>query len=60
MFIDFKLVQFSKGRLFTTYFVPDRVFWKTNAKEIILPTLTGQMGVLKDHIPILTGLDIGR
>nr|YP_010700357.1 ATP synthase CF0 subunit epsilon [Flexiglena variabilis]WCH63494.1 ATP synthase CF0 subunit epsilon [Flexiglena variabilis] len=39
--------------------VPDRIFWKNNAKEIILPTLTGQMGVLKDHIPLLTGLDTG-
>jgi len=39
--------------------VPDRIFWKDNAKEIILPTLTGQMGVLKDHIPLLTGLDTG-
>ena len=29
-------------------------------KEFILPTLTGQMGVLKDHIAVLTGLDIGR
>nr|YP_009145455.1 ATPase epsilon subunit [Monomorphina parapyrum]AKL78928.1 ATPase epsilon subunit [Monomorphina parapyrum] len=39
--------------------VPDRVFWKENANEIILPTLTGQMGVLKNHIPLLTGLDTG-
>nr|YP_009540935.1 ATPase epsilon subunit [Lepocinclis tripteris]AYQ93361.1 ATPase epsilon subunit [Lepocinclis tripteris] len=39
--------------------VPDRVFWKSSTREIILPTLTGQMGVLKDHIPLLTGLDTG-
>nr|YP_010700483.1 ATP synthase CF0 subunit epsilon [Strombomonas costata]WCH63622.1 ATP synthase CF0 subunit epsilon [Strombomonas costata] len=39
--------------------VPDRIFWRDNAKEIILPTLTGQMGVLKGHIPLLTGLDTG-
>jgi len=39
--------------------VPDRVFWKDSAEEIILPTLTGQMGVLKNHIPLLTGLDTG-
>lgn len=24
-----------------------------------MPTLTGQMGVLKNHIPLLTGLDTG-
>nr|YP_009144891.1 ATPase epsilon subunit [Euglenaria anabaena]AKJ83338.1 ATPase epsilon subunit [Euglenaria anabaena] len=39
--------------------VPDRIFWKDNVREVILPTLTGQMGVLKDHIPLLTGLDTG-
>jgi len=39
--------------------VPDRVFWKDNAKEIILPTLTGQMGILSNHISALTGLDTG-
>lgn len=44
---------------FATKLVPDRVFWKNDAKEIILPTLNGQMGVLKDHIPLLTGLDTG-
>lgn len=32
---------------------------KECVNDIILPTLNGQMGVLKDHIPILTGLDIG-
>jgi len=39
--------------------VPDRVFWKDKAVEIILPTLTGQMGILNNHIPVLTGLDTG-
>nr|UXD06226.1 ATP synthase CF1 epsilon subunit [Eutreptia sp. CCAC 1914B] len=39
--------------------VPDRVFWKDQATEIILPTLNGQIGVLTNHIPVLTGLDIG-
>ena len=43
----------------STFFVPDRVFWKDTAKEIILPTLTGQMGILTNHIPLLTGLDTG-
>jgi len=40
--------------------VPDRIFWKDNAKEIILPTLSGQMGVLTNHIPLLTGLELIR
>jgi len=39
--------------------VPDRLFWKDNVKEILLPTLSGQMGVLTNHISLLTGLDTG-
>jgi F-type H+-transporting ATPase subunit epsilon len=38
---------------------PNRIFWKDEAKEIILPTNTGQMGVLTNHMPLITGLDIG-
>ena len=44
---------------FSTFFVPDRIFWKENVTDVILPTLNGQMGILKDHIPVLSGLDIG-
>jgi ATP synthase F1 epsilon subunit len=38
---------------------PDRVFWNEQAEEIILPTNTGQMGVLTNHAPLITALDIG-
>jgi ATP synthase F1 epsilon subunit len=38
---------------------PDRVFWNNTAEEIILPTATGQMGILTNHTPLITGLDIG-
>jgi ATP synthase F1 epsilon subunit len=38
---------------------PDRIFWNQEAEEIILPTNTGQMGVLTNHAPIITALDIG-
>jgi F-type H+-transporting ATPase subunit epsilon len=38
---------------------PDRVVWDANAEELILPSSTGQLGVLKDHAPLLTALDIG-
>lgn len=38
---------------------PDKIFWNEQAEEIILPTNTGQMGVLTNHAPIITALDIG-
>lgn len=38
---------------------PQRPFWSGEADEIILPTETGEMGVLKNHAPIITGLDVG-
>jgi len=38
---------------------PDQIFWNKEAEEIILPTNTGQMGVLTNHAPLITALDIG-
>nr|YP_009398460.1 ATP synthase CF1 subunit epsilon [Lophocladia kuetzingii]ARW67646.1 ATP synthase CF1 subunit epsilon [Lophocladia kuetzingii] len=38
---------------------PDKIIWDANAEEIILPSSTGQLGVLSGHIPLLTALDIG-
>jgi len=38
---------------------PDKVVWDANAEEIILPSSTGQVGILTDHAPLLTALDIG-
>lgn len=38
---------------------PDQIFWNEYAEEIILPTNTGQMGVLIKHAPLITALDIG-
>jgi len=29
------------------------------ADEVILPSTTGQLGILTDHVPLLTALDIG-
>jgi len=42
-----------------TILTPQRPFWNGQADEIILPTETGEMGVLKNHAPIVTGLDVG-
>lgn len=38
---------------------PARVFWNEQAEELILPTNTGQMGILSNHAPLITALDIG-
>ena len=38
---------------------PDRTVWDNTAQEIILPSTTGQLGILSGHAPLLTALDIG-
>ena len=38
---------------------PDKVVWDAMADELILPSSTGQIGILSDHAPLLTALDIG-
>ena len=38
---------------------PDKVVWDASAEELILPSSTGQIGILTDHAPLLTALDIG-
>ena len=46
-------------RLQVCIFTPDRIFQNDDADELILPTNTGQIGVLRDHAPLITALDIG-
>lgn len=38
---------------------PDRTVWDADAEEVILPSSTGQLGVLRGHAPLLTALDVG-
>jgi F-type H+-transporting ATPase subunit epsilon len=38
---------------------PDQTVWDAPADEVILPSSTGQVGILSDHAPLLTALDIG-
>ena len=38
---------------------PDKVVWDASAEEIILPSSTGQFGILVDQAHLLTALDIG-
>jgi ATP synthase F1 epsilon subunit len=46
-------------RLQVSILTPDRVFKKEGIDELILPTNTGQIGVLRGHAPLITALDIG-
>nr|YP_009558841.1 ATP synthase CF1 epsilon subunit [Corallorhiza striata var. striata]QBA90795.1 ATP synthase CF1 epsilon subunit [Corallorhiza striata var. striata] len=39
--------------------IPNRMIWYSEVKEIILSTNSGQIGVLPNHAPIATAVDIG-
>ena len=38
---------------------PDKPILKTDASEVTIPSYEGQMGILKDHIPLITFLRPG-
>lgn len=38
---------------------PDKTVWDSAAEEVILPSTTGQLGILTGHAPLLTALDTG-
>nr|YP_010605329.1 ATP synthase CF1 epsilon subunit [Phragmipedium lindenii]WAN80489.1 ATP synthase CF1 epsilon subunit [Phragmipedium lindenii] len=38
---------------------PNRIIWDSEVKEIILSTNSGKIGVLPNHAPIATAVDIG-
>ncbi|HIK29050.1 MAG: ATP synthase F1 subunit epsilon [Oscillatoriaceae bacterium SKW80] len=38
---------------------PDKTVWDGSAQEVILPSTTGQLGILPGHAPLLTALDTG-
>lgn len=38
---------------------PDRTVWDDQVEEIVLPSATGQLGILTGHAPLLTALEIG-
>ena len=38
---------------------PNRVIWDSEVKEIIISTNSGQMGVLPNHVSLVTAVDIG-
>nr|YP_010621357.1 CF1 subunit epsilon [Cuscuta epithymum]WBF90902.1 CF1 subunit epsilon [Cuscuta epithymum] len=38
---------------------PNRIVWDSDVEEIILSTNSGQIGILPNHTPIATAVDIG-
>nr|ASN73878.1 ATP synthase CF1 epsilon subunit [Aneura pinguis]WGO58933.1 ATP synthase CF1 epsilon subunit [Aneura pinguis]WGO59019.1 ATP synthase CF1 epsilon subunit [Aneura pinguis]WGO59105.1 ATP synthase CF1 epsilon subunit [Aneura pinguis]WGO60653.1 ATP synthase CF1 epsilon subunit [Aneura pinguis] len=38
---------------------PNRIVWTNEVQEIILSTNSGRIGILPNHAPLLTALDIG-
>ena len=38
---------------------PDRSILKTDASEVVIPSYEGEMGILKDHSPLITFLRPG-
>ena len=37
----------------------DKTVWDASADEVILPSTTGQLGILSGHAPLLTALEVG-
>ena len=38
---------------------PDKTVWDAVAEELVLPSTTGQLGILTGHAPLLSALDTG-
>lgn len=38
---------------------PDNTVWDDAVEEIVLPSTTGQLGILAGHAPLISALDIG-
>ena len=38
---------------------PGKTVWDDSVEEIILPSTTGQLGILGGHAPLLTALEVG-
>ncbi|CAM9111689.1 unnamed protein product [Chrysoparadoxa australica] len=38
---------------------PDGLIWNTPIDEVVLPSTTGQVGILEGHAPLITALEIG-
>jgi F-type H+-transporting ATPase subunit epsilon len=49
----------TKMTLTVRVIAPDKTVWDAQADEVILPSTTGQLGILSGHAPLLSALDTG-
>ena len=42
-----------------TVITPEKVIWSDTSDQVVLPAVTGDLGILKDHAPLVTVLDAG-
>nr|YP_009469158.1 AtpE [Asarum sieboldii]YP_010204230.1 AtpE [Asarum misandrum]YP_010204329.1 AtpE [Asarum maculatum]AVV66109.1 ATP synthase CF1 epsilon subunit [Asarum sieboldii var. sieboldii]UAU40931.1 AtpE [Asarum heterotropoides var. seoulense]WRO36826.1 CF1 subunit epsilon [Asarum chungbuensis]AVD53950.1 AtpE [Asarum sieboldii]QPP04821.1 CF1 subunit epsilon [Asarum sieboldii] len=45
--------------LYLSVLTPNRIVWESEVTEVILSTNSGQIGILPNHAPIATAVDIG-
>jgi F-type H+-transporting ATPase subunit epsilon len=38
---------------------PEKIIWNTESDEVVLPTVTGDLGVLTGHAPLVSVLEAG-
>ena len=38
---------------------PEKVIWSDTSDQVVLPAVTGDLGILKDHAPLVTVLGAG-
>nr|XP_016497714.1 PREDICTED: ATP synthase epsilon chain, chloroplastic-like [Nicotiana tabacum] len=51
--------QFEETALNLSVLTPNRIVWDLEVEEIVLSTNSGQIGILPNHAPIATAVDIG-
>merc|ERR1712146_671755 len=38
---------------------PEKIIWDTDAEQVVLPSITGGLGILANHAPLVTVLQTG-
>ncbi|MCD9558408.1 hypothetical protein HAX54_015770 [Datura stramonium] len=57
--MNLEMKQFEEMTLNLSVLTPNRIVWESEVEEIVLSTNSGQIGILPNHAPIATAVDIG-